>query len=44
MKIETLINSQKHHILNQRLKYHIIRKQQKFLTMFNFQHSQITQN
>ena len=26
MKIETLTTSQKHHILNQRLKYHIIRK------------------
>ena len=26
---ETLITSQKHHILNQRLKYHIIRKNNK---------------
>ena len=42
---KTQIISQKHHILNQRLKYHIIQqKNKKFLTMFNFQHSQITQN
>ena len=39
-----MTTSQKHHILNQRLEYHIIqKKQQKFLTIFNFQLSQITQ-
>ena len=37
--------SQKHHILNQRLNYtDYTEEQQKFLTMFNFQLSQITQN
>ena len=41
MKKETQITSQKHHILNQHSNY--TEKQQNFLTMFNFEHSQIRQ-
>ena len=43
MKKEIQIISQKHHILNRHLIYYT-KEQQKFLTMFNFQHSQITQD
>ena len=42
MKKETQITSQKHHILNQH-SINYTKEQQKFLTMFNFEHSQITQ-
>ena len=43
MKKGTQTISQKHLILIQHSKSHYTEQQSKFLTMFNFQHSQLTQ-
>ena len=44
MKKEILIFSQKHHILNQHSISQTTQQKKKIFTMFNFQHSQITQS